>query len=76
MPHNHQEERMDALADRIRTSISMSGLCELRQPDLALIWESNEKLPDQEKRLAVQNFALHYKLLAAIDYVLKYAVFR
>jgi len=77
MPDNHRDKDMDVLAKRIKSEVSRGMVCEVPGSELAFIWEDDPKtVTDEEKRLAVQNFANRYQLQVVIDYGLAYAIFR
>ena len=73
--NNHRDTYLNAVAARIRSTISETGVCELCRSDLATLWE-DDGLDDAQKRLCVQNFANHYQFLMVVDYGLELAVFR
>ena len=72
----NQNEKLDALVRQIKLRIFSTGVCQLRQAELAAIWASDENLPDAEKRVALQNFSLHYQFRVMIAQGLSYAIFR
>jgi hypothetical protein len=67
---------IEALATLIRAKISKSGICHLEREDFALIWMNDDALPDEGKRIRVENFSRIYQFQYVVDYDLSHAVFR
>jgi hypothetical protein len=71
------KELIAALVARIRLGITKSGICNINEADLPLIWvEDAGPLSDLQKRIRVHDFSLQYGFLSVIDYSLASAVFR
>lgn len=54
------QQDFDALAQRIRAGIAKTGCHILTRNDLEVLWPRDIPVPDEEKRLIVNNFAVHY----------------
>jgi len=55
-----EKKDFDALAERIRAGIEKHGSYALREKDLEILWSEQILLSEEEKRLVLQNFSMHY----------------
>jgi len=67
---------LEELGDRIRLGIDVSGMHLLTGQELALIWESRTDVSPLEKRMHIENYALHEGLVVHLNEDATVAVFR